>query len=42
MTLKCIQMVYDSITERFFRTLGPRTKYFESLNNMYKYIRATE
>ena len=26
MTLNCIQ-VYDSITERFFRTPGPWTKY---------------
>ena len=29
MTLKCIQVVYDSITERFPCTQGTRTKYFE-------------
>ena len=29
MTLKGIQVVYDSITERFFRAPGHRTKYFE-------------
>ena len=29
MTLKGIQVVYDSITEEFFRAPGPRTKYFE-------------
>ena len=38
MTLNCI-LVYESITERFFRTPGPRTKYlsaffFRSINNI--------
>ena len=28
-TLKDIQKVCDSITERFFRATGPWTKYFE-------------
>ena len=27
-TLKDIQVVYDSITERLFRSPGPRTNYF--------------
>ena len=38
MTLNCI-LVYDSITERFFRTPGPWTKYlsvfFCSINIMH-------
>ena len=43
MTLNCI-LVYDSITERFFRTPGPRTKYlsafvFRSINNMFKNVK---
>ena len=25
-TLSCMEVVYDSITERFFNTLGPWTK----------------
>ena len=29
--LKGIQVVCDSITERFFRAPGPRTEYFERL-----------
>ena len=28
MTLNCIQLVYDSISKRFLRTLGLQTKYF--------------
>ena len=37
MTLNCI-LVYDSVTERFFRTLGPWTKLYErffSFNKQY-------
>ena len=41
MTLNCI-LVYDSITERFFRTPGPWTKYlsalFFSFNKQYSNI----
>ena len=29
MTLKGIQIAYDSITKRYFRAQGPKVKYFE-------------
>ena len=40
-TLKGIQVVYDSITERFFLAPGPGTKYFErffSINKQFIYV----
>ena len=35
MTLNCI-LVYDSKTERFFRTPGPRTKYLSAFFSFKK------
>ena len=42
-TLKGVQIVCDSITERFFRAPGPRTKNFKlffcrSINYIYIYV----
>ena len=36
MILTGIQVVYDSITKRFFRAPGPRTKYLE--RNIFRSI----
>ena len=38
MTLKCIKMVYDSITERFLCTSGFLTKYFERFLSVNKQL----